>query len=108
MTEDEYLEFSIAHKRKYSLQHLWYQDKDDKVTIGLSDFLAKEIGEVLRVILPHADDELDVDDEMLSIWTADEKISFRAPFSGLVTEVNGEVEITPELINERVLTKMAG
>ena len=54
----------------------------------------------MRVILPHADDELDVDDEMLSIWTADEKISFRAPFSGLVSEVNGEVEITPELIND--------
>jgi glycine cleavage system H protein len=100
LTDDEYLEFSIAHKRKYSIQHLWYKEKDGKVTIGLSDFLAKEIGEVLRVILPHADDELDVDDEMLSIWTADEKISFRAPFSGLVTEVNGEVEIAPELIND--------
>ena len=60
MTEDEYLEFSIAHKRKYSIKHLWYQEKDDKIIIGLSDFLAKEIGEILRVILPHADDELDV------------------------------------------------
>ena len=100
MVDEDILEFTVAHRRKYSIEHLWYQEKDDKVTVGLSDFLAKEIGEVLRVILPHADDEFDVDDEMFSIWTADEKLSFRAPFSGVVSEVNGEVEINPDLVNE--------
>ncbi len=100
MVDEDILEFTVAHRRKYSIEHLWYQEKDDKVTVGLSDFLAKEIGEVLRVILPHADDEFDVDDEMFSIWTADEKLSFRAPFSGMVSEVNGEVEIDPDLVNE--------
>tara|TARA_B100000959_G_C14969527_1_gene619107 strand:+ start:582 stop:992 length:411 start_codon:yes stop_codon:yes gene_type:complete len=100
MVEEDVLEFVVAHKRKYSIEHLWYQDKDEKVTIGVSDFLAKDVGEILRVILPHAEDEFAEDDEMFSIWTADEKISFRAPFSGSVMEVNGEVEINPELINE--------
>ena len=100
MVDEGILEFTIAHRRKYSIEHLWYQDKDDKVTVGLSDFLAKDIGEILRVILPHAEDEFDEDDEMFSIWTADEKLSFRAPFSGIVSEVNGEVEINPELVNE--------
>ena len=100
MVDEDILEFTIAHRRKYSIEHLWYQEKDDKVTVGLSDFLAKDIGEILRVILPHAEDEFDEDDEMFSIWTADEKLSFRAPFSGIVSEVNGEVEINPELVNE--------
>jgi glycine cleavage system H protein len=100
MVDEDILEFTIAHRRKYSIEHLWYQEKDDKVTVGLSDFLAKDIGEVLRVILPHAEDEFDEDDEMFSIWTADEKLSFRAPFSGVVSEVNGEVEISPDLVNE--------
>ncbi len=100
MVDEDILEFTIAHRRKYSIEHLWYQEKDDKVTVGLSDFLAKDIGEVLRVILPHAEDEFDEDDEMFSIWTADEKLSFRAPFSGVVSEVNGEVEINPDLVNE--------
>ena len=100
MVDEDILEFTIAHRRKYSIEHLWYQEKDDKVTVGLSDFLAKDVGEVLRVILPHAEDEFDEDDEMFSIWTADEKLSFRAPFSGVVSEVNGEVEISPDLVNE--------
>lgn len=94
------MEFNIAHSRKYSLDHLWYQEKEDKFTIGVSDFLATDIGEVLRIILPHAEEEFDEDDEMFSIWTAQERLSFRAPFSGTVSEVNGEVEINPELVNE--------
>ena len=88
MVDEDILEFTIAHRRKYSIEHLWYQDKDDKVTIGLSDFLAKDIGEVLRVILPHAEDEFDEDDEMFSIWTADEKLSFRAPERSLAKDEN--------------------
>ena len=37
---------------------------------------------------------------MFSIWTAEEKLPFRAPLSGLITDVNGEVEISPHLANE--------
>jgi glycine cleavage system H protein len=37
---------------------------------------------------------------MFSIWTAEEKKPFPAPFSGLIAEVNGEVEINPDLAND--------
>ena len=39
-------------------------------------------------------------DGMFSIWTAEEKKPFPAPFSGLIAEVNGEVEINPDLAND--------
>ena len=52
--DEEVMEFGIAHSRKYSRDHLWYQEKDDRLVIGISDYLAADIGEVLRVILPHA------------------------------------------------------
>ena len=57
--DEEVMEFGIAHSRKYSRDHLWYQDKDDRLVIGISDYLAADIGEVLRVILPHAETEVD-------------------------------------------------
>ena len=100
MEEEEYMEFSIAHRRKYSLDHLWFQEKDDRQTIGISDYFGKDIGEILRVILPHADDEIDEDEELFSLWTAEEKYSFRAPFGGVVHEVIGEVEKNPDLVND--------
>ncbi|MEK9695546.1 MAG: hypothetical protein VW270_07250 [Candidatus Poseidoniales archaeon] len=96
----DYVEFQVAHNRKYSLDHLWYQDKEEKLMIGVSEFLAFDAGEVLRVILPQAETEVDEGDDLFSIWTSDEKISFPSPFSGVIREVNGEVEINPDLVND--------
>ena len=33
-------------------------------------------------------------------WTAEEKLTFPSPFAGEIAEVNGEVEINPELVND--------
>lgn len=98
--DDEVMEFGIAHSRKYSRDHLWYQEKDDRLVIGISDFLAADIGEVLRIILPHAETEVDEEQDLFSIWTAEEKFTFPSPFAGEIAEVNGEVEINPELVND--------
>lgn len=94
------MEFGIAHSRKYSRDHLWYQEKDDRLVIGISDFLAADIGEVLRIILPHAETEVDEEQNLFSIWTAEEKFTFPSPFAGEIAEVNGEVEINPDLVND--------
>tara|TARA_B100000989_G_scaffold170070_1_gene127343 strand:- start:58647 stop:59048 length:402 start_codon:yes stop_codon:yes gene_type:complete len=98
--DDEVMEFGIAHSRKYSRDHLWYQEKDDRLVIGISDFLAADIGEVLRIILPHAETEVDEEQNLFSIWTAEEKFTFPSPFAGEIAEVNGEVEINPDLVND--------
>ena len=75
--DEEVMEFGIAHSRKYSRDHLWYQEKDDRLVIGISDFLSAEIGEVLRVILPHAETEIDEEMNLFSIWTAEEKLTLQ-------------------------------
>ena len=98
--EDDIMEFGIAHDRKYSRDHLWYQEKDERLVIGISDYLASDIGEVLRVILPHAETEVDEEQSLFSLWTAEEKPTFPSPFAGEIAEVNGEVEINPELVND--------
>ena len=48
--DDEVVEFSVAYNRKYSRDHLWYQEKYERLMIGVSEYLAVEIGEVLRVM----------------------------------------------------------
>ena len=74
--EEEVVEFNIAHNRKYSIDHLWYQEKDDeKIMVGISEFMGVEIGEVLRVILPQAETMVDEGQDMFSLWTGDEKIA---------------------------------
>ena len=64
--DEETVEFNVAHNRKYSTDHLWYQEKDDRLMIGVSEFLKLEIGDVLRVILPQTETEVDEGDGMFS------------------------------------------
>ncbi len=58
------MEFSVAHNRKYSKEHVWYQEKDERLVVGISDFLAEDLGEILRVILRQAENEIDADESM--------------------------------------------
>lgn len=64
MADGGYSEFSIAHDRMYTLEHLWLQvldeDKDDGTTsikIGISEFLMAEYGEVIQAVLARPRDE---------------------------------------------------
>ncbi len=64
MADGDYSEFSIAHDRLYTLEHLWLQvldeDKDDGTTsikIGISEFLMAEYGEVMQTVLARPRDE---------------------------------------------------
>ena len=98
--DDDIIEFSIAQDRKYSRDHLWFQQKEQKLMIGVSEFMRFEIGDILRVILPQAETEVDEGGSLFSLWSADEKISLVSPFSGVISDVNGEVEINPDLVND--------
>ena len=98
MAEEDFVEIRVDHRRTYTLDHMWLQQKGDRYTVGISDFLAHEIGEVLRVILPHADTEVEGGEDLLALWTTERKMPFVAPFPGTVVEVNGEVEANPELV----------
>ena len=69
MADSDYVEFSVAQGRKYTLEHLWLQVLDEKkndsqVKIGLSEFVRAEYGDIIRVILtkPEDDSEFKMDD----------------------------------------------
>ena len=133
MNGADYFEFSIAHDRKYTLDHLWVQvldDDEDDMTIklGISEFIRAEYGDIVRVVLskPEDDsefqvevgegetendddstsaplssgDELDVDDLMITVRTTNDRILINAPFPCKIVELNGDVEDSPDLVNE--------
>jgi glycine cleavage system H protein len=62
MNGGDYFEFSIAHDRKYTLDHLWLQVLDEKndemsVKIGISEFIRAEYGDIVRVVLTKPEDD---------------------------------------------------
>ncbi|MBU04006.1 MAG: hypothetical protein CMA58_03385, partial [Euryarchaeota archaeon] len=71
MSDGDFFEFSIAHDRRYSLDHLWIQVLDEKkeedmtVKIGLSEFIRADCGDIIRVVLakPEDDSEFKADND---------------------------------------------
>lgn len=62
MTGGEFFEFSIAHDRKYTLDHLWVQvleenEQGKTLKIGVSEFIRAEYGDVVRVVLTKPEDD---------------------------------------------------
>ena len=130
MVNGDYSEFSIAHDRKYTLEHLWIQALDDKaesVKIGISEFVRAEYGEIVRVVLtrpeddsefkPESDsgdddairimgsgDEVGAEDLLITLTTSFEgeieTLLINSPFPSKISELNGEVEDNPDLLND--------
>ena len=68
MADSDYYEFSVAHGRKYTLEHLWLQvldvkKVDSQIKIGLSEFVRAEYGDIVRVILTKPEDDTEFKSE---------------------------------------------
>jgi glycine cleavage system H protein len=86
---------------RFSQDHLWARlEEDGRVTIGITDYLQEELGEITKVRLPEEGDEL-IKDEVFSLVEAQSgKEELLAPLSGEIVEVNDELNDLPELANE--------
>lgn len=86
---------------RFSQDHLWARlEEDGRVTIGVSDFLQEDVGEIYNIHLPEEGEEL-IKDETFSILDAQSgRRELLAPLSGEVVEVNYELNDVPELANE--------
>ena len=86
---------------RFSQDHLWARlEEDGRVTIGITDYLQEELGEISKIRLPEEGDEL-IKDEAFSLVDAQSgKEELLAPLSGEIVEVNDELNDVPELANE--------
>lgn len=83
----------------YSKSHEWVKVEGDTAIIGVSDFAQKSMGAITYVDVPDVDDEIEAEEDfgaLESVKAASELIS---PLSGVVMEVNEDLENEPELIN---------
>lgn len=85
---------------KYTENHDWVRVEGKTVTIGVTDFAQKELGDIVFVELPDEGEEYSKGEEMVVIESVKSVSDVEAPISGKVTEVNESLEGEPEKINE--------
>jgi glycine cleavage system H protein len=90
---------SIPEDNKYAKSHEYAHLEGDIVTVGITDYAQKELGDVVMVELPRTGTEVEANEEMGSIESVKAVSDLFTPVSGEVVEVNEKLTEAPELVN---------
>ena len=87
---------------KYTKSHEWVlENADGTVTVGLTDYAQKELGDLVFVNLPIEGDEVTAGESFGDVESVKAVSDVFSPVSGTVAEVNEELLDAPQLINEQ-------
>jgi len=85
---------------RFHPEHSLVSEGDDEVVVGISQYAADELGDILFVELPSVGDTIEAGLAMGSVESAKTIADLIAPVSGEVTEVNEAAYDTPEVVGE--------
>ncbi len=88
-------------KLRYSEEHEWVRvESDVEVVVGITDFAAESLGDVVFVELPEVGADLTQFEKMGEIESVKAVSDLYSPVSGTITERNDSVIDSPELVND--------
>ena len=90
----------ILEELLYSESHEWVKVDGNIAIIGVSDFAQAEMGDITYVDVPAEGDEVSKGEEFGALESVKASSELYSPVSGVITEVNADLDATPELINE--------
>lgn len=85
---------------RFTKDHEWIRVGDgDEVTVGISEFAAGELGDIVYVELPGEGDGVRAGETMGTIEAVKTVADLYAPVSGVVSAVNSTLDEDPERVN---------
>lgn len=93
----------VPDDRKYTQEHEWVLIDGDTGTIGVTDYAAGEMGDVVFVELPEPGLEFSQGDTVGTIESVKAVADLYLPLSGEILEINDVVTDSPELLNSSPL-----
>ncbi|WP_428266879.1 glycine cleavage system protein GcvH [Haliangium sp.] len=85
---------------KYTEEHEWVRVQGNNAVIGITEFAAEQLGDVVAVELPEEGDELKAGESCGSVESVKAVADLFAPISGKVIKVNTPLNDSPEYVNE--------
>lgn len=80
--------------------HMWYQEDDGIITIGINEEGLADITEITSVDLPQEQEKVEEDVAIGTIETDDGPLDIFSPVEGTVIEVNSSVLEEPSVIQD--------
>src|SRR5947209_9052747 len=83
----------------YSKEHEWVKVDGDVATIGITDYAQNSLGDIVYVELPRVGQNVDQFGTVGVVESVKAVSDLYTPVGGQITEVNGELENDPALVN---------
>jgi len=84
----------------YSKEHEWAKVDGDIVTVGITDYAQNSLHEITYVEIKETGTTLGANEECGLVESMKASSDIFTPVAGEITEVNGELEDAPEIVNE--------
>lgn len=91
----------IPSDLRYTESHEWVSSEDDgTVKVGITDHAQSQLGDLVYVELPEVGDRVEVGDACAVVESVKAASDVYSPVSGEITEVNEDLNDSPELVNQ--------
>ena len=90
---------SVPAELRYTAEHEWVAIEGETATVGITDFAAQALGDVVFVSLPTVGATVSAGDPCGEVESYKSVSELYSPVDGEVTEVNEELNDDPALIN---------
>ena len=85
--------------RYFTRDHEWIEVDGDAGTVGITDYAQGQLGDITFVELPGEGSTVKRGESVSVVDSVKAASDIYTPVSGTVTEVNGELDAAPELVN---------
>jgi glycine cleavage system H protein len=90
---------SVPTDLRYTRDHEWVRVDGDEATVGITQYAADQLGDIVFVELPETGRELEEAKPFGVVESVKAVSDLFAPVSGAVTSINDALTSTPELVN---------
>ncbi|MEA4945649.1 MAG: glycine cleavage system protein GcvH [Propionicimonas sp.] len=85
---------------RYTSKHEWLRvGSGSTARVGITDYAAESLGDVVYVSLPQVGEEVALDDACAEVESTKSVSDVFSPASGVITSVNELLGSTPEIVN---------
>lgn len=84
---------------KYTKDHEWIRIEGNQATIGITDFAQKELGDIVYVDITTIGETVAKEEVFGTVEAVKTVSDLFMPLTGKVTEMNKDIDSTPESVN---------
>lgn len=100
MAQEQADRLDIPKHLQYSEDHVWVDDSVEPAVIGITEYAAERMGDIIFVDLPQVDTHIEAGDELMQLESAKAVEPVISPVAGTVKYVNREAEDDAAIIND--------